>query len=209
MSVILAFATAAVLVLISIFRKKAPRSAAEPVLVKRYFHPGHAWIRETGDGYVVVGVDTFAQSVIGPVHDLRLPRLLSRVRQGAGGWDLWHGNRHVRMVSPVTGWVVEKNEMVLHDPSLINSAPYGEGWLFKVKPARLMPELANLLTGKPAQQWQEMVRDQIRRFFSTTPALMMQDGGMIVENLAERCSDPEWKALAKEFFLHEEQTQQS
>jgi glycine cleavage system H protein len=206
MSVILAFVTATVLVLLGLFGKRKPQTAPEPVLVKRYVHPGHAWMRETGDGYVVVGIDSFAQSVIGSVHDIRLPRLLSRVRQGEGGWDLWHGNRHLRMVSPVSGWVVEKNEMVLHNPGLVNAAPYGDGWLFKVKPARLAPQLSNLLTGKAAQAWQETVREQLRRFFSTTPALMMQDGGVIVDNLAERCSDLEWQGLTRDFFLNEEES---
>jgi glycine cleavage system H protein len=209
MSAILAFVTAMVLILISMFRRKKPRPAAEPVLVKRFVHPGHTWARETGDGYVVVGIDAFAQSLVGTIHDLKLPRLLKHVSQGAAALDLWHGQRHVRLVSPVSGWVVEKNEMVLNDPSLVNSAPYGDGWLFKVKASRLSNELANLLTGKTAIHWNDSVRDQVRKIFATTPALLMQDGGVMVENLAEHCSEEEWKAICKEFFLYEEQSQKS
>jgi len=209
MSAILAFVTAMVLILISIFRGKKARPAVEPVLVKRYVHPGHTWARETGDGNIVVGVDAFAQSLIGAVHDMKLPRVLKHVSQGAAALDLWHGQRHVRLVSPVSGWVVEKNEMVVNDPSLVNSAPYGDGWLFKVKASRLPNELANLLTGKPAMQWNDVVREQLRRLFTTTPALLMQDGGVMVENLAERCSDEEWKTICKEFFMYEEQSKTS
>jgi glycine cleavage system H protein len=204
MSAVLAFLTALVLILLSMIRKKSPREISEPVLVKRFIHPGHTWVRETGDGYVYVGIDSFAQSVIGTIHDLKLPRLLSRVKQGAGAWDLWHGSRHLKMVSPVTGWVVEKNEMVLRDPSLINLAPYGDGWLFKVKPIRLSRESSNLLTGKAAQQWQDVVREQLRRFFGTTPALMMQDGGVMLDNISDRCSEHEWNNLCKEFFMYHE-----
>jgi len=113
------------------------------------------------------------------------------------------------MVSPVTGRVIEKNEMVLNDPSLVNSSPYGDGWLIRVRPRRLPAQLHNMLTGKPAGQWQDAVRAQLSRFFSGTPALMYQDGGVLVTNLCERCSDDEWNRLLKEFFLVNEQTKQS
>jgi hypothetical protein len=99
--------------------------------------------------------------------------------------------------------------MVLNNPSLVNSAPYGDGWLVKVRPSRFSPERANLLTGKSVAQWNELVREHLRNFFSTTPALLMQDGGVIVDSLAERCSDEEWSSICKEFFLFEEQPKQS
>jgi hypothetical protein len=61
--------------------------------------------------------------------------------------------------------------------------------------------LHNLLTGRAAHQWLDGVRADLGRFFSGTPALMYQDGGVMVHDLADRCSDREWEALSKEFFL--------
>jgi len=206
MSVILAFLTALVLIAFGWKRAKRSPEARNQVLVKRFVHAGHGWIRETEDGYVLVGMDEFAQSIIGSVHDVRLPRLLRRVHQGELAWEVWHGGRSLPMVSPVSGWVVEKNEMVLQNPALINSAPYGDGWLFKVKPYNLGRQTSNLLTGKPVVQWVQGLQEQLTRVFSTTPALMMQDGGMLVDNLAERCSDEEWKAVVRDFFHTETAT---
>jgi glycine cleavage system H protein len=148
-------------------------------------------------------MDDFAQSVIGSIDSVMLPRLLKRVNQGGVAWEVNHGGRKLRMVSPVSGRVIEKNEMVLMNPSLINTSPYGDGWLFKVRPAKLAPQLHNLLTGRTVAEWQETVRTHLSRFFSATPALMYQDGGVMVSNLSERCSDEEWKGLTKEFFLTE------
>jgi len=157
----------------------------------------------TEDGDVLVGMDEFAQSVIGTVDAVALPRLLRRVAQGGVAWHVLHGDRKLKMVSPVSGWVIEKNEMVLNNPTLINTSPYGDGWLFKVRPTKLSPQLHNLLTGKSVYEWQDHVRAQLSRFFSATPALMYQDGGVIVESLSERCSDEEWKGVTTEFFLTE------
>jgi glycine cleavage system H lipoate-binding protein len=192
--------TALVLIIASMFRrKKLPEPA--PVLVKRYVHPGHTWARVTGDGDVVVGMDEFAQSVIGTVQAVGLPRLLHRVTQG--GTALWvqHNHRRVPLVSPVSGWVIEKNDMVVHTPSLINTSPYGDGWLFKVRPRNVESQMHNLFTGKAMQQWQEAARAQLNRLFTGIPALMYQDGGVLVHNLSDRCSDKEWAAIVSDVFL--------
>ncbi|MBI4535002.1 MAG: glycine cleavage system protein H, partial [Ignavibacteriae bacterium] len=164
---------------------------------------GHTWTRLTENGDVLVGVDDFAQSLIGTIDEVKLPRLLRRVKQGGIGWQVWHGHRLVSLVSPVSGWVVQKNEMVLHNPSLVNVSPYGDGWLMRIKPRKLSSQLTNLLSGKAVQQWQEDAKAQLIWLFSGTPALMYQDGGMLLDNLADRCSDDEWKKVAKEFFLVE------
>lgn len=201
MSAILALLTAIVIISFTMIRSRKPKKVAEPVLVKRYVHPGHGWIRMTNDGYAVVGMDDFSQSLLGKVNQVKLPHLLKRLDQGSAAWEVWHGNRLLKMVSPVSGWVVEKNEAVLRDPTLINQSPYGDGWLFKVKPVKLSAQLHNLLTGRSVHQWQDGVAAQIRRFFSATPALTMQDGGLILGDLADHCSDEEWNALTNEFFL--------
>jgi glycine cleavage system H protein len=207
MSAILALLSVIVLMIVGLIRRSnVHATVASPVLVKRYIHPGHTWVRETEDGDVLVGVDDFAQSVIGTVEGLELPRLLKSVEQGKVAWNVRHGSRTVPMVCPVSGRVIEKNEMVMVNPSLVNSAPYGDGWLIRVRPRRLPSQLHNLITGKSAQVWLDGARAQLARFFSGTPALMYQDGGIMLKNLADRCSEEEWGRLVSEFFLVDEQT---
>lgn len=109
-------------------------------------------------------------------------------------------------MSPVSGWVTQKNEMVLRNPGLINSSPYGDGWLFRVRPNKLAPQLKNLFTGRQVQIWQDMVRAQLHRMFSGSPVLLFQDGGLLVKNLSDRCSDEEWEVLQKEFFLVDDES---
>lgn len=201
MSVILALTAALVLIIGSMFRKTKKHPEASPVLVRRYVHPGHTWARVTEDGDVVVGLDEFAQSVIGTVDNVDLPRLLHKVTQGAIALHVKHNHRHVPLVSPVSGRVIEKNEMVLHNPSLINTSPYGDGWLFKVRPRKVEAQMHNLFTGKAVQQWQETARAQLNRFFTGVPALMYQDGGVMLQNLSDRCSDAEWSKIVNDVFL--------
>ena len=109
MSLILALTVATIIILIRIMRQETPRENPKPVLVKRYVHPGHTWVKLTQEGDVVVGVDEFGQSVIGSIDEVKLPRILRRVRQGEVSWTVKHGNRLVPMRSPVTGRVDRKS----------------------------------------------------------------------------------------------------
>jgi glycine cleavage system H protein len=201
MSLILAVVVATIIILVRMMYKERPKKEAKPVLVKRYVHPGHTWMKLTQDGDVIVGIDEFGQSVIGTIDEVQMPRLLHKVRQGEVGWTVKHGDRVVPMRSPVTGRVIEKNEMVLNNASLINSSPYGDGWLFKIRPSKIDFQLSNLFTGRAASKWQDLERAELGRFFSGTPALMFQEGGVMLQNLADRCSDEEWRAIARQFFL--------
>lgn len=201
MSLMLAVTIATIIVLIQALRKAKPKPVARPVLVKRYAHPGHAWMKMTQDGDVIIGIDDFSQSVIGKIDSVDLPHLLHRVRQGQVGWKVKHGGRIVPMRSPVSGRVVEKNEMVVNNPALINSSPYGDGWLFKVRPRKIDIQLSNMLTGHAATSWQDIQRSELARFFSGTPALMFQEGGVLLHDLADKCSDDEWRELTRKFFL--------
>ncbi len=206
MSVILAVLAAAILVAYGIIRGRKRIQATEEVIVRRYIHPGHAWLRITPDGDVLVGIDDFAQSLIGTIEDVRLPRHFRRLEQGAPAMQVVHGKRTVTFVSPVTGRVVGKNEMVLQNPTLVNTAPYGDGWVLRIRPRRIVLQLHNLLTGKSAQRWQDTVRAQLAGLFAATPALMYQDGGELLKDLADRCSDDEWTKVTRMFFMTDEST---
>ena len=209
MSTILALIAVIVMMVVGLIRRSTHRAAVpSPVIVKRYIHPGHTWVRETEDGDVLVGIDDFAQSLIGTVEGLELPRLLKSVEQGKVAWKVRHGSRIVPMVCPVSGRVIEKNEMVMADPALVNSSPYGDGWLLRVRTRRLPSQLNNLITGKSAQRWLDDARAQLARFFAGTPALMYQDGGVMLTDLGDRCSAEEWEKLVGEFFLVNESTKQ-
>ncbi len=198
MTTVLGILSAVLVIIWGMFRKKPAET--KPVFVPRYIHPGHTWTRMTEDGDVLVGIDDFAQTVLGKVDGLKLPRLLHFARQGQPVLRVAHGKRSVQFVSPLSGRVIEKNEMVLNNPSIINSAPYGDGWLIRIRPGRFEIESHNLFTGKTAQQFIEQAKEQLVRLFSGTPALMYQDGGVIIKDLSDRLSDDEWNLMVREFF---------
>ncbi len=93
----------------------------------------HEWVREESE-LVVVGITDYAQEALGELVFIELPSEGDEINKG----DTFGAVESTKSVSdlfaPVSGEVVEINEVLLDSPELINQDPYGEGWLIKVKP---------------------------------------------------------------------------
>ncbi len=115
------------------------------------YHKEHMWVKVEGD-VAVVGMTDFSQKLAGELSYVELPSEGDEVSQdevvGTYETGKWMG----KLFAPVSGEVVEVNEEVDDDPSLVNSDPYGQGWLFKIKMSDTS-ELNNLMKGDSAIEW--------------------------------------------------------
>ena len=91
----------------------------------------HEWVRTEGSR-ARVGITDFAQDALGDVVYVDLPEVGSAVTAGETCGEVESTKSVSDLYAPVTGEVVEINDDVVSDPALINSDPYGAGWLFKV-----------------------------------------------------------------------------
>jgi glycine cleavage system H protein len=103
----------------------------------------HEWLSAAADGVSTVGITEFAANALGDVVYAQLPEVGSAVTAGETCGELESTKSVSDLYSPVTGEVTEINEDVVNDPSLVNSAPFEGGWLFKV---RITQEPADLLS---------------------------------------------------------------
>lgn len=95
----------------------------------------HEWIAETGDGTVRVGITHYAQSQLGDVVFVQLPAVGDAVTPGAAIGEVESTKSVSDLFAPLQGEVVARNEALEGTPELINSDPYGEGWMIEVRPA--------------------------------------------------------------------------
>jgi glycine cleavage system H protein len=94
----------------------------------------HEWVGGLDDGLTVtVGVTAYAAEQLGDVVYVQVPEVGATVATGDAVGEVESTKSVSDIFSPVTGEVVETNQTVVADPSLINSDPYGEGWLFRVR----------------------------------------------------------------------------
>ena len=94
----------------------------------------HEWVRSPGEseGTVRVGITHYAQDALGDVVYVSLPEVGSEVRAGDTVGELESTKSVSDIYAPVSGRVVARNEALDGAPELVNSDPYGEGWLFEV-----------------------------------------------------------------------------
>jgi hypothetical protein len=104
------------------------------------------------------------------------------------------------MLSPVDGVVAEVNDEVSTDPTLL-SDPYAQGWLFKVRPARLEANTRQLLEGPAARRWMEGAAEALAAKVSPEIGRVLQDGGVPVSGIAQELEPERWDELARDFFL--------
>jgi glycine cleavage system H lipoate-binding protein len=165
------------------------------------FHPGHTWAAAEANGVFKVGVDDFAQRLIGAPDALRLPEVGAKLEQGERGWSVAADGREVNLLSPVRGEVVEVNREVLRDPALLAEDPYGRGWLLKVESPRPDTTSKNLMPWRVATAWMEDAAQRLSNVISPQLGQVLQDGGVPVAGLARQIDPEHWDRLAAELLL--------
>jgi glycine cleavage system H protein len=97
------------------------------------YTPEHEWVRVTGDGTVRVGITDFAQSSLGDVVYVQLPEVGSEVTAGESFGEVESTKSVSDLYAPVTAKVIAVNGDLESDPQLVNSDPYGQGWLLELQ----------------------------------------------------------------------------
>jgi glycine cleavage system H lipoate-binding protein len=166
-----------------------------------YYHLGHGWARPEKEDVVRVGIDDFAQKLLGATRAVALPEVGARVGQGERGWQLDVGAKSIDVLSPVEGEVIERNEAALRSPELINNDPYGDGWLIKIRSPRMKANLRSLLHGRLARAWMEMTENALRHKMSEQLGPVLQDGGTPISGIARGLSPEHWDEIARDFLL--------
>jgi glycine cleavage system H protein len=119
----------------------------------RQYTKDHEWAREQ-DGRIVVGITHYAQDQLGDVVFVGLPEPGSEVTAGEPLGEVESTKSVSDVYSPVTGKVLEKNNEVEQTPELINTDPYGAGWLVSIEATA---EASGLLS---ADEYQAFIKEE-------------------------------------------------
>jgi glycine cleavage system H protein len=113
----------------------------------------HEWVARSGDDTVRVGITDFAQSALGDVVFVQLPDVGTDVTAGESFGEVESTKSVSDLYAPVTAKVVAVNGDLEGDPQLVNSDPYGAGWLVELQAdgEALGDELDSLLTADAYQ----------------------------------------------------------
>lgn len=96
----------------------------------------HEWVRSGGDleeGVVRVGITHHAQDALGDIVFVELPAVGDTITAGEPCGEVESTKSVSELYAPVSGQVLSRNEQLDGSPEVINSDPYGEGWMFEVR----------------------------------------------------------------------------
>jgi glycine cleavage system H protein len=95
----------------------------------------HEWVRVENDGTVTVGITDHAQDLLGDMVYVELPEPGRKLKAGQECAVVESVKAASDVYSPVSGEVVAVNEAIADGPERVNKAPYGEGWMMRIRPA--------------------------------------------------------------------------
>jgi len=96
------------------------------------YTPQHEWLKAEGD-VGTVGISDFAQNALGDVTFIELPQRGKRIVKGQELGAVESCKAAAGVCAPASGTVVEVNDALGDDPSIINSDPYGDGWICRIR----------------------------------------------------------------------------
>ena len=94
----------------------------------------HEWIRREADGSLTIGITAHAQDALGELVYVELPDPGRQVDRGEARIVVESTKAASDVYSPVAGAVLAVNDALAADPQTVNSDPFGDGWLIKLKP---------------------------------------------------------------------------
>ena len=164
-----------------------------------YYHEGHTWARPEYGGRVRVGLDDFAQKLLGNLSRIELPNVGNELSQGEVGFQVRRNNETAGVLSPVDGVVAFVNDQLREHPELIKQSPYEEGWLFIIEPTKLRKNLKGLYYDDEAGKF---MHEESERLFAEANEDMRvaADGGVSVDDIFEGLEGKDWAKFVKTFL---------
>jgi len=207
---------------IELLRSRAKQRKPEPSTVRlpadRFYLPkgffvskAHTWVELTFAGEARVGVDDFAQKVIGSIDRIEVAPLNKELKKGDTLLTVAHGNHVLSIPTPISGKVLTVNESLVDAPQMLHQDPYVAGWVAVIIPKNISTELHVLAIADDAAKWlrkevgrfRDFIKEQAHMDVPAPAGVTMLDGGAPLDGVLEQFHENTWNAFQKEFLKAE------
>ena len=173
-----------------------------------YFDKTHTWAYMKKDGTVKIGIDDFLQHITGAITRVGMKKSGEKIRKGESLLTLNQKGKQLNIYSPVTGIIIARNDNLKTDPSLLNNAPYEDGWIYSVEPKNWILETQFLSMAEKYKMELKNEFTRLKDFFSTTvnPEILehalipLQDGGALRDNILADLGPEIWDDFQTKFI---------
>ena len=173
-----------------------------------YFEKSHSWAFMKKNGVVKVGIDDFLQHVTGKITKVEMKERGVKIRKGDQLCSIVRKGKVLHVYSPVTGTILEVNEKLKDSPSLVNSNPYSDGWIYAIEPVNWELEqqylqMADKVKANLNNEFQRLKDfiDSVLKLVSPDYAYsVLQDGGTFVDHPLAEFGPDVWDDFQTKFI---------
>jgi glycine cleavage system H protein len=173
-----------------------------------YYCKNHTWAHLEKSGNARIGLDDLLVHFVGEVSCKNLKSPGDTITKGELIAELSQLGKTLNIYAPISGVILDKNNLLQQDPALLNEDPYGRGWVYKIEPSDWKAETQPYYLAKEATVWSRKEVDRFKDFiarsvknYSPEPAsLILQDGGEISENALSEMPEQAWKDFQQDFL---------
>lgn len=173
------------------------------------FHSkNHTWAYLEKNGEAKVGLDDLLLHITGEVKVRPVKNSGEEVAKGDLLVEIEQNGKMLQVTSPISGKILNSNHTIAENPGLLNEDPFGDGWVYKIKPSAWKVETQAYYLAEEAVDWtqKELVRfkdfmaESVMKYSPEQSSLVLQDGGELRDNTLAELPDEVWKDFQKDFL---------
>ena len=173
-----------------------------------YFDKTHTWAFRRKNGSVKIGMDDFMQHVTGFITRVELKNAGDKIKKGEMLFSIIQQGKLLHIYSPVSGTILANNEKLKSNATLLNQAPYDEGWVYEIEPANWELEIQYLML---AEKFAEDLKNEFMRlkdFFASVfkphslefAHAVLQEGGALKDHVLAELGPEVWEDFQIRFL---------
>ena len=174
-----------------------------------FFSKNHTWMYMEKSGSAMVGLDDLLLHITGEVKFSNHKNPGDLIRKGELLTEIDQNGKLLRILSPVSGKIMNLNSTINENPGILNEDPYGKGWIYKIKPSNWIAEAKACYFAEEATTWSATELERFKDFlavsmknYSPEPSMViLQDGGELRDHSLSAFSNEIWKDFEKEFLV--------
>ena len=181
-----------------------------------FFNRHHTWVHLEGSGTAKVGIDDFLMHLTGKVKFSSFKNPGETINKGDLLTEIHSADKRLNVYAPISGEIIQNNELLIEYPDIINEDPYDSGWVYKIKPSAWVKETGSYLLAEDASSWikKELERfkeflagGSLRKYANEPSMVLLQDGGELRDNILSELPEEVWIDFQNEFlnFKHAEE----
>jgi len=173
-----------------------------------FYSKNHTWMFMEKSGVAKVGLDDLLLHITGEVKFSIHQHPGGMINKGDLLTEIDQNGKILRILSPVSGKIMDTNPLLQESPGMLNADPYGKGWIYKIKPTNWIADAESCYFAEEAIKWSakelERFKDflamNMKNYATESSMVILQDGGELCDHSLSVLPHEIWENFEKEFL---------